>query len=110
MCSGQREIFARQIFPPVGIATGMYIVAAALRTFFDRRLDRFGPVAVFVVPGVEKLFENPLRPSVVVRIGSAHFAAPVVIKAEFSELFPVSGNVFFGGDGRVLTGLNGVLL
>src|SRR5690554_463538 len=109
MFSEQREIFARQIFPPVGIAMGIYIVAAVLLKFFDQRCNRFDPVTVFVIPGVEKLLENPLRPAIIGRIGSAYLAAPVVIEAEFTELFSVPGNIFFNGDGRVLTGLNGIL-
>ena len=61
------------------------------------------------VPTVEELQEDPLRPAVVLRIAGAYFAVPVVAEADVVELFAVAADILLGGDGRMLTGLDGVL-
>ena len=69
-----------------------------------------GTIIGLVVPAVEHLKEYPLGPLVVANIGGAHATAGVVTKTEHSQLCPIRGDVVFGCDRGVLTGLHGVLL
>ena len=68
----------------------------------------FGGVGV--VPGLEDLGEDPLRPAVVAGVGRVDRAALVVAQAEAADLAPVGGDVLGGGDRRVRAGLHGELL
>ena len=76
----------------------------------DQLTDGPGLVGAGVVPAVEELQEDPLRPFVVVGIAGAHLAVPVEAEADAVQLLPVAGGVHLGGLRRVLAGLDGVLL
>ena len=85
-------------------------VAGAGLELGDQLGDRAGAVGVVVVPGVEDLQEDPLRPAVVVDVGGGDAAARVVPEPERPELPAHVGDVRLGGDTRVLAGLHRVLL
>ena len=72
--------------------------------------DRARPVEIGVVPGVEDLAEDPLRPSIELGIGGGHAAARVVGEAQATQLAPVGGDVLGGRDRRMLTVLDRELL
>ncbi len=72
--------------------------------------DRPGLVLLVVVPGVEHLQEDPLRPAVVLDVGGRHAAAGVVPEPEPAQLAPHRGDVLVSRDPRVLPGLERVLL
>ena len=63
-----------------------------------------------VVPGVEQLQEDPLRPAEIVRIGGIDLAVPVVAEAEHLDLPAEVVDVLLRGDARMRAGLDGVLL
>ena len=65
---------------------------------------------VIAVIGAEHLEERPLRPFVIGGVASAHLAIPVEREPDLVELLAVAGDVLLGGHGRVLAGLDGVLL
>ena len=79
------------------------------RQVFLQFADRQGFVGFVAIIMVEQLDESPLSPFVVIGVAGAHLAAPVEGEAYFVELFAVACDVLFGGDGRVLAGLYGVL-
>ena len=76
----------------------------------DQLVDRAGLVGQPVVPGVEDLQEDPLRPAVVLGIGSGNRAPVVVAQAQPTQLRAEDLHVGFGGRARVLSGLQRVLL
>ena len=76
----------------------------------DQFVDRAGPVELVVVPGVEHLAEDPLRPAVELGVGGRHAAARIVGQAQPAQLAAVGGDVLGGRDRRVLAGLDGELL
>ena len=61
------------------------------------------------VEGVEHAAEGPLRPVVILGVAGAHLALPVEAEAYLVELLAVAGDVLLRGDGRVLSGLDGIL-
>ena len=81
--------------------------AAGERLFQLPDRARLLPVAAIVA--AEHFQEGPLRPLVVARVAGAHFAVPVERETDLVELFAVTGDVVFGGDGRMLSRLDGVL-
>ncbi len=76
----------------------------------DQLGDRAGPLRVVVVPGVEDLEEDPLRPPVVGDVGGGDAPTGVVTQAERPQLALHVGDVRLGRDPGVLTGLHRVLL
>ena len=76
----------------------------------DQLRDGTGAIGRRVVPGVEDLQEDPLRPPVERHVGGRHRAAGIVPQTESVELTPIVGNVCFGRDAGVLPRLNRVLL
>ena len=76
----------------------------------DQLGDRAGPVGVGVVPGVEDLEEDPLRPPVVALVGGGDRPARVVAEPERPQLAAHVGDVGVGGGAGVGAGLAGVLL
>ena len=75
------------------------------REFFDGA----ALLLVFIEPGAIKALENPLRPLVILRIGGVDFLVPVVAQAKALDLAAEIVAVLLGRDGRVRTGLDGVL-
>ena len=61
-------------------------------------------------PLLVELFEDPLRPLVVLGIGRVDLAVPVVAKAERLDLLAEAVHVLLRGDRGVRAGLHGVLL
>ncbi len=76
----------------------------------DKFADWPGRLRDRVEPGVVDLQENPLRPSVVVRVGGRHAARPVVAEPEHLDLPFDVRDVLLGGLSRVHAVLDGVLL
>ncbi len=72
--------------------------------------DGAGAVGLGVVPGVEDLQEDPLRPPVVAGVDGADRPAGVVGEAQAPQLPAHGGDVGLGGGAGVLAGLDGVLL
>ncbi|KAG0505628.1 MAG: hypothetical protein Udaeo_10130 [Candidatus Udaeobacter sp.] len=72
--------------------------------------NRLGPVCLRIEPGVVDLQENPLRPSVVTRVSRVDFPLPIVGKTDPLQLALELRHVFTGGDRRMLTGFDRVLL
>ena len=68
-----------------------------------------GPRVLGVVPGVEELEEDPLRPTVVVGVGRGELARPVVAEAERLQLPLKCLDVLRGRDGRMRPRSNRVL-
>ena len=75
------------------------------REFFDGA----ALLLVFIEPGAVKALENPLRPLVILRIGGVDFLVPVVRETEALDLAAEIVAVLLGRNGRVRTGLDGVL-
>ena len=89
-------------------------VVVAIPTVLLETLHQFADGLCFlrgmIVPTIEELEEDPLRPFVVGRITGAHFAAPIETESDVVQLFAVTRDVDFSGLRRVLTGLDGILL
>ena len=96
-----RDICAHGV-PGVGPVAGLELG--------DQRRDRAGLADLRVVPGVEDLQEDPLRPPVVLRVGGREAAPVVVRQAQPAQLTPVPLDVGLGGGPRVRAGLHRVLL
>ena len=65
---------------------------------------------VVVVIRVEHLLKGPLGPVVIIWITSADLSVPVETETDLVELFPIAVNVVHRRDGRMLSGLYGILL
>ena len=72
--------------------------------------DRAGSLRIGVVPGIEYLQEDPLRPAVVLDIGGGQRSLVVVPEPQPSQLARHVGDVPLGVDAGVLAGLAGMLL
>ena len=82
----------------------------ARRRTADQHADRPGPVGLVVVPGVEDLQEDPLRPLVEGHVDGRHPAPGVVAEADAVDLLLVARDVALGADPRVDAVLDRVLL
>ena len=76
----------------------------------DQLIDRPRPFGILVVPGVEHLAEDPLRPPVVLRVSGRDRAPHVVTQPEATQLAPHVFDVGVCRDCWVGSGLYGVLL
>ena len=76
----------------------------------DQVADRAGPAGRRVVPAVEDAQEDPLRPAVVGRVAGHDLARAVVRQPQPAQLAAHDVGVLPDGDGRVLTGVDRVLL
>ena len=76
----------------------------------DQVGDRAGPVGGRVVPAAEDAQEDPLRPAVIGRVAGHDLAPAVVGQAQPPQLPAHDRRVLPHGDGRVLAGVDGVLL
>ena len=72
--------------------------------------DRHGLIGIFVVVGVEKLDECPLRPFIIARVAGTELAVPIVTETDLIQLLAIAFHILLSSDGRVLAGLDGVLL
>ena len=75
-----------------------------------KRGDRLSVILISIVVGVEHLDKCPLRPLVVLRIAGHDHSTPVVREADVVQLFPVPVGIDLGGDGRMLSRLDRILL
>ena len=91
-------------------AGGVQPLAAALREGLDERGDGPRLLRVVVVIVVVHLQKGPLGPVVVGRVAGAHLTVPVERKADLVQLLAVAGDVLRRRHGRMLSGLDGVLL
>ncbi len=69
---------------------------------------RAGPFESRIVPGIENLQENPLRPAIVIGIGRGKLTAPVVAEAKHLQLPSEIVDVFVSLNSRMSSGLNGI--
>ena len=60
--------------------------------------------------GIEHALKGPLCPVIIGRVAGAHLAVPVEREAYLVQLLAVVVDVLLGGNGRVLSRLDGVLL
>ena len=95
-----------QIAPGAAVRRG----APARRELGDQVGDRAGPFGHRVVPAVEDAQEDPLRPAVVGRIAGHDLAAVIVRQPQPAQLAAHDVRVPPDGDGRVLAGVDRVLL
>ena len=91
-------------------AGSLYTAIAALFELGNQRRNRLRLLGGEVVVVLEHLDERPLGPLVVFGLAGAELAIPVVAEANLIELLAVAANVYIGGNGRVLSGLDGILL
>ena len=94
----------------------MFVAPSALLLFrrgvvgIGQRLNRFRPVRLGIKPRVVQLQENPLCPAEVLRVGRVDLPAPIVAETKRLNLPLEVADVGLGGDARMLTGLDRVLL
>src|SRR6266508_5186616 len=72
--------------------------------------NRLGSICLRVQPGVVDLEENPLRPFVIGRVCRVDLSLPIVRETDPLQLALELRHVFTGGDCRMLTGFDRVLL
>src|SRR5258705_2166528 len=72
--------------------------------------NRLGPIRLRVEPGVVDLQEDPLRPFVISQVCRVDLRLPIVGKPDPLQLALELRHVFTGGDRRMLTGFDRVLL
>ena len=85
-------------------------LGAVSRKLGNQLLDGASALLNVVVVVREHLHKCPLRPFVILRIASAHFAAPIERETNLVQLLAVAIDILRGGYGRVLTRLNRILL
>src|SRR6478735_2750565 len=72
--------------------------------------NRLGPICLRIEPGVVNLQENPLRPFVILRVCRVDLPLPIIRETYPLQLALELRHVFTGGDCRMLTGFDRVLL
>ena len=92
------------------LTRGVYVEIAVVGERSNQIADGTCFLGLGVVPTLEQLPKNPLRPTVVRGVAGAHLSGPIVAKPELLQLLAVSVDVLLRGDCRVLAGLDGVLL
>ena len=96
----ERKLFAASGVQPFG--------TSRLKSLYQL-FDRASLLLVVVVVAVEHLNKSPLRPFVILGIAGAYLAAPIVAKTYLVQLLAIAVDILFGRNGRVLTGLYGIL-
>ena len=81
-----------------------------LREVLHQLGDGLRALALQAVEAVEHLLEGPLGPVVILRVAGAHLAPPVERESYLVQLFAIAVDVVHRRDGRMLSGLNGILL
>ena len=76
----------------------------------DELADGLCLLQVVVVVRLEHTLEGPLRPVVVARVAGAYLAVPVEAEPDLVELLAIVVDIVLGGDSRMLSCLNGILL
>ena len=67
-------------------------------------------LAGIAIEAVEHLLESPLCPVIIARFAGTHFPIPVEWEADLVQLFTITCNVGSRSYGRMLSGLDGILL
>ena len=88
---------------------GVEVLVAVLLKVCDEFGDGSGFLLGFIVPVFKKQAKNPLGPLVVLGFTGTYLAIPIERETDFIELFAEAFYVGFGGNGGVLSGLDGVL-
>ena len=91
------------------IRPGIHPGIAGLFKTLDQGIDRLGLVGIEAEPTVEQLGEYPLRPVIVLSIGSLDLAVRVITETQFSQLRLERGNVLVSGHSWVLSGFDCIL-
>ena len=99
-----------QMLPPIFIASGMHVEVAVVGKRVFQLGDGARGLGMRIVPAFEQLPKNPLGPFVITGITCADFAGPIKAKPQLFQLPSVPLDVLIGCDGRMLAGLDGVLL
>ena len=73
-------------------------------------VDGTSLLKLLIEPGVVKPDKNPLRPLKIARIGSVYLPVPIIAQSQRLYLPAKIIAIFLGCDGRLGTGLNGILL
>ena len=102
---------------PFGSGEGELLRAGnvqAIGTALFERSDQFGNGArllfVVAIVTIEHFEECPLRPLVIFGIAGTHLAVPIETEADFIELFAVTVDILLRSYGRMLAGLDRILL
>ena len=98
--SGEREFFALGHIQ-------------SLRSLLGKTLNEFlnwlSALAFVAIEGVEHLLESPLCPFIVDGFTGAYLTVPVETESNLIQLLAIAVDVGFGRDGRMLSGLDGIL-
>ena len=92
------------------VAGGVQALGSPRAQVGHKRFDRLRALDRPVVPGAKQLQKDPLRPAVVGGVAGLDLTAPIKPEPQAVQLLAVALDVGLGGDGRVLAGLDGVLL
>ncbi len=65
---------------------------------------------MFVIPALKQLEKDPLRPVIILRIGSTHFAVPVITKSDIVKLLAEISDIVVRRDGGRGPMVDGILL
>ena len=94
------------IFAASGIESFVSVDGEGFFQFFDRT----GFLFIVTIIAVEHFLEGPLRPVIIFRVASTDFTVPVERETYFVELLAVAVDIVDGSDGRMLSGLDSILL
>ncbi len=72
-------------------------------------VDGLGLLQLGVEIRIKHSLKGPLRPVIVFGVAGAHLAVPVEAESNLVELLAIVVDILFGGDGRMLSGLDGIL-
>ncbi len=95
-----------QFFAACGIQSFVTGFGECFCQFFDRACFLF----VIAVVAVEHLLERPLCPVIVFRVAGTDFTVPIERETYLIQLLAIAVDIVDGGNGRMLSGLYGVLL
>src|SRR5215831_11622904 len=99
-----------QLWTPVHWNVSNVSKSNAVRIGSAIRGNRLSPIRLRIEPGVVDLQENPLRPFVISRVRRVDLPFPIVGKTDPLQLTLELHHVFTGGNGRMLTRFDRVLL
>lgn len=71
--------------------------------------DGFRFLGLFVIPMLKKQGENLLGKLVIIGVAGFDLSIPIIRETHDIQLFTETLNVLFGGNGRMLSGLDGIL-
>ena len=86
------------------------VLGTVFLKIFHEFLNGASLVEFSVIITLEHLQKSPLRPLVIFRVAGAHLTVPVIAETYLIKLLTIATNILVGGDFRVLTRLDGILL